>query len=75
MRQPATHSYLYTVRLWPEDLGDGAWEWRGVVKLVATGEEHSFREWEGLKDVMITMTSNQFEPSAGQAVQRPKTSP
>lgn len=55
MRQPATRSYLYTVRLWPEDLGDGAWEWRGVVKLVATGEEHSFREWDGLRQVMEGM--------------------
>ncbi len=75
MNPRAAQSYLYTVRLWPEDLGDGAWEWRGVVKLVATGEEHAFREWDGLKDVMVTMTSNQLALSTTPAFENPKTSP
>ena len=75
MHQRPPRSYLYTVRLWPEDLGDGVWEWRGVVKVVATGEEHAFREWDGLKEIMATMTSHQLAFAAEQALERPKTSP
>ncbi len=48
-------SYLYTVRLWPEDLGNGQLEWRGCVKYVASGEEHYFRDWSQLHMVMIGM--------------------
>lgn len=47
-RPPSAHSYLFTVRLWWEDLGDGQTEWRGVVRLVTSGEEHFFRDWETL---------------------------
>ena len=47
-RPQPVHSYLFTVRLWWEDLGDEQTEWRGVVKLVTTGEEHFFRDWETL---------------------------
>lgn len=45
-------SYLFTVRLWWEDLGEGQSEWRGVVKLVADGEEHFFRDWGTLGRLM-----------------------
>lgn len=55
-RSHPAHSYLFTVRLWWEDLGDGQWEWRGVVKLVTSGEEYFFRDWDGLKGVMTALT-------------------
>ena len=71
MRQPATRSYLYTVRLWPEDLGDGAWEWRGVVKLVATGEEHSFREWATLGLLMVQMAGEPGERIEQESISSP----
>ena len=53
-----TPSYLYTVRLWPEELGNGQLEWRGCVKYVASGEEHYFRDWSSLCAVMVGMVSN-----------------
>lgn len=35
-----TPSHLFTVRLWPEDLGDGQIRWHGQVKHVLSGEAH-----------------------------------
>ena len=55
--QPLARSHLYTIRLWPEELGDGVWEWRGMVKHVASGEEHYFRDWGTLKELMVSMTA------------------
>ena len=52
-KQP--HAYLFTVRLWPEELGDGQTEWRGQVKNVATGDERYFREWSALERLMQAM--------------------
>jgi hypothetical protein len=42
------HSYLFTVRLWKEDVGDGRTEWRGNVQYVISGETRYFREWPRL---------------------------
>ena len=57
MDKPAKppHTYLFTVRLWLEDLGDGQTEWRGKVKNVATGDERYFREWAAVGSLMQTM--------------------
>jgi hypothetical protein len=38
-------SQLFTVRLWPEAVGDDLVEWRGRIDHVATGEGYYFREW------------------------------
>jgi hypothetical protein len=38
-------SYLFTVRVWLEDLGDGKKEWRGKVQYISNGETCYFREW------------------------------
>lgn len=57
-RQPVAHSYLFTVRVWWEDLGQGQREWRGVVKLVTSGEEHFFRDWGALGQIVEGMVSN-----------------
>lgn len=56
-RPQSTHSYLFTVRLWWEDLGQGQTEWRGVVKLVTSGEEHFFRDWEALGRLLEGMVN------------------
>lgn len=54
MEKPSrrTHSQLFTVRVWQEDLGEGQSEWRGWVKHVASGEERYFRTWPALGEVM-----------------------
>ncbi len=36
-------THLFTVRLWPEDLGGGQAEWRGKVLHVTSGEAHYLR--------------------------------
>ncbi len=54
-RRPVAHSYLFTVRIWWEDLGQGQREWRGVVKLVTSGEEYFFRDWTTLGELMARM--------------------
>lgn len=59
-RPPSAHSYLFTVRLWWEDLGDGQTEWRGVVRLVTSGEEHFFRDWETLGKAVEGMVPNEL---------------
>ena len=41
-------SQLFTVRLWPEAVGDDLVEWRGKVDHVASGEGYYFRDWSRL---------------------------
>lgn len=68
--QPLARSHLYTIRLWPEELGDGVWEWRGMVKYVASGEEHYFRDWGALKELMVRMIDS-FIPLLETTVGKP----
>jgi len=44
---PLQRSYLFTIRLWTEPLGDGDGrvERRGQAQYVLTGERRSFRDW------------------------------
>ena len=46
--QPHSSSYLFTVRLWEEKLGNSQTEWRGQVQQVLTGEKRYFRDWSTL---------------------------
>jgi hypothetical protein len=46
--QERHRSHLFTLRLWPEALGDGQTEWRGKVQHVLSGEARYFRDWEAL---------------------------
>lgn len=41
-------SELFTVRLWPEELGEGEIEWRGRVQHALSGRSGYFRDWSGL---------------------------
>ena len=47
--QPAPSSHLFTLRLWPEDLGGGQIDWRGRVQHVTSGESRYFRDWATLE--------------------------
>ena len=40
-----SHSQLFTVRVWCEDLGEGRAEWRGKVQHTTSGEARYFRDW------------------------------
>jgi hypothetical protein len=50
-------SYLFTVRVWREDVGSGRIEWRGKVQQVNSGEAHYFREWDALISHLLRMLS------------------
>jgi hypothetical protein len=41
-------SYLFHIRLWMEDLGDGQAEWRGQLHHVTSRETRYFRDWPTL---------------------------
>jgi len=44
-----SRSQLFTLRLWPEDLGGGKTDWRGKVQHVDSGEARYFRDWSTLE--------------------------
>jgi hypothetical protein len=48
-------SYLFTLRLWEEELGEGHTEWRVKVQNVASGKTHYFREWPTLIHLLLAM--------------------
>ena len=48
-------SYLFTLRVWREDVGSGRIEWRGKVQQVNSGEAHYFREWDALISHLLQM--------------------
>lgn len=52
------NSYLFTVRLWPEELGGGQREWRGKVQHVMSGEVRYFRDWPGLTRFLQELLQN-----------------
>jgi len=47
--RPSQSSHLFTLRLWPEDLGGGQTDWRGKVQHVNSGEARYFRDWPTLE--------------------------
>jgi len=59
------HAYLFTVRLWHEDLGAGQTEWRGEVHDVVSGERYYFRDWPSLI-VRLQAVLQTREPDAPQ---------
>ena len=62
-----TASQLFTVRLWPHDLGDGRIEWRGKVQHMLSGETRYFREWQGLIiHIRALLAAQQPEPPRDQ---------
>ncbi len=50
-------SYLFTVRVWREELGNGESEWRGKVQRVSSGEVGYFHEWAALLSLLLEMLS------------------
>ncbi len=48
-------SYLFTVRLWLEQLGKGRTEWRGKAQHVTSGTVRYFRDWPTLIAFMEKM--------------------
>jgi hypothetical protein len=63
-KQLHPRSHLFTVRLWPEPLGDGRTEWRGKVQHVTSGEARYFRDWPALLAFMESMLQRLDETEA-----------
>jgi len=55
MRPHHESSFLFTVRLWPEEVNNGQREWRGKVQGITTGEMYYFREWQMLVQLLLSM--------------------
>jgi hypothetical protein len=51
-RENEVRSYLFTVRVWPESVGDDRVEWRGKVQYVTSGEALFFRDWHSLVEFL-----------------------
>ena len=45
---PQRDSFLFTVRLWAEDVSQAQPEWRGQLCLVSSGEIRYFRDWQAM---------------------------
>ena len=52
-----SHSYLFTVRVWQEEMSADQTEWRGRVQLMSSGEVRYFREWAALAPLLLAMVS------------------
>lgn len=57
--RPVAESQLFTVRLWPEDLGQGQTDWRGKIQHVNSGEARYFRDWPTLEAFMEKLLHGQ----------------
>jgi hypothetical protein len=57
--QLPSHSHLFTLRVWREDLGHSQSEWRGEVHDVVSGEIRYFREWPTLAAIVQAMLAEQ----------------
>lgn len=53
MREKERKSQLFTLRVWPEELGDGRVEWRGRVQRVVSGEGVYFHDWEAMMAFLL----------------------
>jgi hypothetical protein len=66
---PASH--LFTLRLWPEDLGGGQTDWRGKVQHVNSGEVRFFRDWRALEAFLEEMLRGDGDPGKRSAGESP----
>ena len=52
-RFPARH--FFTLRLWPEEMGEDEPVWRGRVQNTASGEVRYFQGWQVLQEILLRM--------------------
>ena len=57
---PPLQSYLFTVRVWQEDLGEGQNEWRGSVELLGSGKKVYFRELSQIGKIIAAALGGSF---------------
>jgi hypothetical protein len=65
-RSAYSHSHLFTLRLWTEDMGSAGAEMRGEVRHVLGGGVRYFQEWATLVDYLAeTMHELAKKPKGG----------
>jgi hypothetical protein len=64
--RPPHPSELFTVRLWPEELGEGEIEWRGRVQHALSGRSGYFRDWSGLLAFFSEFLATETITASGQ---------
>jgi hypothetical protein len=69
--QLPSHTHLFTVRLWREDLGAGQREWRGEVHDVVSGERRYFRDWQTLIALLQALLPNPEPEQKGERLMSP----
>lgn len=60
-----THSQLFTLRVWVEDVGNGRSEIRGILKHVLTGEIYHFRNGNTLSQLIESVITSPQEHLSG----------
>ena len=59
-------SYLFTIRFWQEELGNGRFEWRGEVRFIPTGEVCYFRDIATLvkhiQTLLVDIETSRLQP-------------
>jgi hypothetical protein len=76
MPKPASSqaSYLFTLRVWVEEIDENKHEWRGRIHHVASNERRYFRDWSALIPVLLAMVRQaQTPPAAPEAPPEPPT--
>ena len=64
-------SHLFTIRMWPEDVGDNQIEWRGQAQHIASGRTCYFRNWPSLKDFLDrTLSGHSPAPQLGKTKEK-----
>ena len=63
-RSNQARSHLFTIRVWPEEVGEGKCgarvEWRGRIQYAANSETLYFRDW----DSMLAFLSGKLDSSS-----------
>lgn len=60
-----THSQLFALRVWVEDVGNGRSEIRGILKHVLTGEIYHFRNGNTLSQLIESVITPPQEHLSG----------
>lgn len=64
-KRERTHSQMFTLRVWLEDVGNGRSEIRGTLKHVLTGETGHFRDWPTLTTLLQQWIKTEVQTETG----------
>jgi hypothetical protein len=63
-------SHLFTIRMWPEEVGANQIEWRGQARHIPSGQACYFRDWPSLTDFLErTLSGHPSAPQPGREIE------